>query len=700
MIDCNFIVPSGVGAVNERGTLLYNPACLPRFYHGTRDGDFWHDLFHALTGTGRMVIHLRRSLIALAGLIVGLYLLVACGQKTPTASSTPTSTPEPSNTATNQPPRLLTVCLGQEPTSLFPQNNPSMAARSVLAAIYDGPIDMNSYGAEAVILARMPSIENGDATLFAQSVYVGDEVVDASGTPVTLAVGVKVLPAGCHSQDCAVEYDGLSEIQMDQMQVTFNMLPGLTWSDGEPLTAGDSVYAYQVAASSTSTAARFIPDRTRAYEAADETTAQWWGKPGFIDPTFYTNFWSPLPEHLWGQVSMDQLRDTEAASRSPLGWGAYMLQEWAPGDHIALVKNPRYFRAGEGLPRFDILTFRFVPDPEAAIRELTAGSCDILDPSIHLDGQMALLRSLAEEGQLQAFFTRQPVMEALALGIQPASYDNGYAVGRDRVDFFGDVRVRQALATCLDRQQVVDSVLMGQSSVPDSYLPQDHPLHNPNAASYRFDVAAASQLLDEAGWKDEDHDPSTPRQAWGVAGIPSGTPFEVNYVTTDAAQRQQAGILLAASLAQCGIKVNVEYVDAETLYAPGPDGILFGRNFDLVEFAMGTTGIETPCDWYSSSEIPNATNLWVGTNVSGYHNPEFDVACLAAQKTLPGDPAQLEAYALAQSIFARDLPVIPLYWRVAIAAVRPDLCHFSPDPTATSSLWNVEAFDIGTDCRP
>ena len=174
----------------------------------------------------------------------------------------------------------------------------------------------------------------------------------------------------------------------------------------------------------------------------------------------------------------------------------------------------------------------------------------------------------------------------------------------------------------------------------------------------------------------------------------------MNYVTTNAVQRQQVSTILAAHLAQCGIKVNVQYLDANTLYAPGPDGMLFGRNFDLAEFAMGSTGIETPCDWYTSSEIPNAANNWVGTNVSGYNNPDFDAACLAAQQSLPDDPNHAAAYAQAQSIFAQDLPVIPLYWRVETAAARADLCQFSLDPTATSSLWNIEAFDSGPGCQP
>ena len=641
----------------------------------------------------------RRSIIPICGLIFGLSLLVACGQKTPSPT---TPTPKPTLTVTHVPvpPRKLTICLGQEPASLYPVNNPSSVARSVLAAVYDGPIDTNSYGYQAVILQRLPSIKNGDAQLFPKSVSVGDEVVDASGTPVTLGVGVKIRPAGCTSEACVIAYDGKSAVQMDQMQVTFRLLPGLTWSDGEPLTAEDSAYAYRVAADPASSGSRYLVYRTQAYEAADDATIQWWGKPGFIDPTYFTNFWPPLPKHLWSQFPIDQLGETDQSARTPLGWGAYVIQEWVAGDHITLTKNPHYFRAGEGLPKFDTLTFRFVPDPGTAISDLLAGTCDILDPSIHLDGQVGLLRSMAEKNQLQALFTTTPVMEELALGIQPASYDNGMDAGKDRVDYFGEPRVRQALALCLDRQQVVDSVLAGLSTVPNSYLPQGNLFYNTNATTYSFDVTAAGQLLEQAGWKDVDHDPSTPRQAWGVPGIPNGTPFEVNYVTTNAVQRQQVSTILTASLAQCGIKVDVQTLDANTLYAPGPGGVLFGRNFDLAEFAMGSTEIETPCDWYTSSEVPNAANNWVGTNVSGFINPDFEAACLASQQSLPDDPAHAAAYAQAQSIFAEDLPVIPLYWRVETAAARADLCHFSLDPTAASSLWNIEVFDSGAGCQP
>ena len=195
------------------------------------------------------------------------------------------------------------------------------------------------------------------------------------------------------------------------------------------------------------------------------------------------------------------------------------------------------------------MTFRFVADPGVAISDLLNGTCDILDPSIPLDGQTDLLRSMADQNQLQALFSKTPVMEELALGVKPASYDNGIDVGVDRPNYFGDVRVRQAIAYCLDRQQVVDTVLSGLSSVPNSYLPEEDILYNPDVTAYSFNVAAAGKLLDQAGWKDIDNDPSTPRQAWGVPGIPSGTPFVVNYATTNAVQRQQVTTILAGSLA-------------------------------------------------------------------------------------------------------------------------------------------------------
>ena len=642
-----------------------------------------------------------RFLKRISFLTLLIFLISACGLPFSggSAVSTVDVTPTPMLASTPAAPRVLTVCLGSEPNTLYPFAGPNDAALSVLAAIDDGPIDTISYENVPVILKKLPSFADGDAQIKPVTVSAGSLIVDAGGNLTSLTVGTRVRPASCRADGCAITYDGVTALQMDQMIVNFSLRSDITWSDGTPLTAEDSAYAYQLAADKNAKGSRFLIDRTQAYEATDTTTTQWWGIPGFIDPTFSTNFWSPAPKHVWSKFTASDLPQIDVASRSPIGWGPYMIQEWVAGDHITLTKNPYYFRASEGYPKFDQVTFRFIPDPNAAISELTAGRCDVLDPSINLDTQIALLQQLQQSGQAQALFAPGMSIEWLGLGINPASYDDGYNTEKgDRQNILADPRTRQAIAFCLDRQKVVDTVLFGQSSVPNSFTPPDHPLYDASLPAYHFDPAAGSQLLEQVGWKDLDGNPATPRLAVSVKNVAAGTPLVLNYFTTSTAQRRQAVDIFTQSLAQCGIGVKVQYYSQNDLYTSGPLGPLFGRSFDLVQYAMSTTDTEPPCNWFMSNEIPNAQNHWIGLNVSGYKNPDYDTACNTARSALPSEKSFTDSYHQAQAIFASELPSIPLYYRLKVAAARADLCHFDLDASA-NPLWNIEAFDMGPACK-
>jgi peptide/nickel transport system substrate-binding protein len=597
-------------------------------------------------------------------------------------------------------PRGLTVCLGEEPNTLYPLGGPNAAARSVLASVYDGPIELVGYDYQPVILAQMPSLKNGDAQIIKTAVQAGGQIVDADGNPVLLQQGVRVRPASCRAEDCILTYDGTTPLEMDQMVVSFRMRPDVTWADGTPLTADDSVYAFRLASDASSLVNTYLIDRTQTYEATDAHIAQWWGLPGYIDPTYFTNFWSPLPKHLWSQFPANKLSTLDIASRSPAGWGPYMIREWISGDHISLAKNPYYFRAADGYPKFDSLTFRFIADPATALGELVAGRCDILDPTIRLDNQVGLLQEMQKGGQVQAFFTPGMTIEWLGLGITPASYDDGYdtQVQKDRQDIFSDAHTRQGIAYCLDRQSVVNTVLFGLSTVPNTYVAVAHPLYDADIDPIPFDPAMGISLLEQAGWKDTDGNQSTARLAVSVKNVAAGTPLQLNYYTTAATQRRQVVEILTKSLAQCGVGLNVQYFSQNDLYAPGPNGLLFGRRFDLIEYAMGVNSLEPPCAWFTSSEIPSAANAWVGTNISGYKNPAYDSACRAAQQALPDEQAYTDSYRQTQVLFSTELPAIPLYYRLRVAAARPDLCHFDLDPTA-NPLWNIEAIDAGEACK-
>ena len=603
--------------------------------------------------------------------------------------------PEDVEEPAEQGPRTLVICQGAEPNSLYIYETGMVAAANILEAIYDGPIDERSFAYQPIILEKLPNLADGDAVLQTVSVSAVEKITDASGEVAELAEGVLVKPAGCTSLDCAVEYDG-NELLMDQLEVTFKLLPGITWSDGTPLTMHDSVFSFAKYMGPGNTSGRYWGERTSSYEALDDLTVVWTGVPGFLDSTYFTSFWSPLPEHVLGQYTDAELEEAEDANRLPLGWGAYIIDEWVQGDHITLHKNPNYWRAGEGLPKFDQVVYRFVgQNSNANIASLLAGECDIV--SSQLDDQSELLLDLTDAGQLNATFVTGTVWEHADFNIQPLGegYFAAWDTDGDGLGPFGDIRLRQAIAMCFDRQAVVNTVMFGQSEVVHTYLPRIHPLFNPDVKQWPFDVEAGSALLEEVGWIDHDGNFETPRVASGVKGVPDGTPLEFNYETTNAVQRQQATQILAESAAQCGIKVNQGYHPASVWFEGGPEGVLFGRRFDLGQFAW-LTGAPPPCDLYlGGTNIPSEETEWWGQNETGWDNPEYNVICNSALGTLPGQEGYEQYNLEAQRIFAEELPVVPLYLRLKLAATRMDMCGFIVDPTHNNVFWNIEAFDYG-----
>jgi peptide/nickel transport system substrate-binding protein len=423
-----------------------------------------------------------------------------------------------------------------------------------------------------------------------------------------------------------------------------------------------------------------------------------------------------MPEHQLGELNLDELLTAEAM-RAPLGWGPFMLESWAEGDQIRLVRNPQYFRAGEGLPNFDILVFRFIGlDPEQNLNAVSSGNCDVLDreaSEILMEAGLQQLLDLGSEKRLAVQAIPDSTWEHADFGIQHSSYDDGFQLAQDRPDFFGDVRTRQAIAHCLDREQVVETVLAGLSAVPDSYLPPDHPLADPEVTRYPFDPAAGAALLEQAGWRDEDANPETPRVARGIPTVPDGTLFAFTYLTSQGEQRRQAAEILTASLGECGIQATAEFRDIGELFSDGPEGPLFGRRFEMAQFAW-QTGVRNPCDLYLSSQVPGQpqgewTPLggieprpfvygWGGQNLTGFSNPDYDRACAAALAALPGQDGYTESHWESQAIFSAELPAVPLYQRLILAVSQVDLCGFQLDATAWSELWNIEALFRGESC--
>ena len=604
-----------------------------------------------------------------------------------------TESPEITPRASLPTARLLTICMADEPTSLFLYADGSVAARGIRQAIYDGPVDVREFNYVPVILEDVPDPENGDASFESVSVSAGELIVDSSGNLVNLGEGVVYYPAGCQDQACAQAYTGQEPVEIDQFVVRFRIQPQIQWSDGEPLTAEDSVYSYEIAGS---LYPRMRPDliaRTQSYQALDGNTVEWRGVPGYRRSDYSTYFFSPLPRHAWGGLSVEELFVADIANRTPIGWGAYVIDEWTVGDHITLSRNPNYFRAQEGLPAFDQLVFRFIADRDQALEALLAGECDYLDETFSLETEQARMLELRDTGRLSLLIETGTAWEQLSFGIA--------SLHAQEANIFQVKETRQAIAKCVDRQRMVQETSLGLSLAPDSYVHPAHPLANPNVRRYSFDPEAASELLEDIGWLDEDGDAGTPRVASGVPGVEDGTSLVLSFLTTDEPQKVGVAQIVKEGLAECGIVLEVVSMPWDALLAPGPEGPVFGRNFILAQYGW-ISALQPLCSIYTTAEIPGPypdyPKGWGGANASGYSNPTFDLVCQNALSSLPQMPEHRDYHYQAQQIYAEELPSIPLYLHLKMIAARPDMCGVITDPSAESALWNLENFDYGEGC--
>ena len=132
---------------------------------------------------------------------------------------------------------------------------------------------------------------------------------------------------------------------------------------------------------------------------------------------------------------------------------------------------------------------------------------------------------------------------------------------------------------------------------------------------------------------------------------------------------------------------------AEDLFAPGPEGVVFGRQFEMAQFAW-SFGKESLCKLFMSSEIPGIypdyPKGWGGGNAPGYSNPAFDAACNLALTSLPDSEEIIQAHQDALKIFVEDLPVLPLYFRRDVMLVSPEI--IGPETGNFMLLWNLEEY--------
>jgi peptide/nickel transport system substrate-binding protein len=587
---------------------------------------------------------------------------------------------EPTATPLTAPPKELVVCIGQEPQSLYPygQARPSEAAEHVWQGLYENMYTSLSYDYQARGLEKMPSLADGDAVLNRVTVAEGDVVFSVNEDVVRLTEGVTV--KNFDGQD--VTFVGVP-VTMAQLTVNFTLKP-LVWSDGMPVTAEDSVYSFKLAADASTPVPKRMFERTASYEATGDLGLAWTGVPGYLPADYFTNVWMPYPRHYWGGLTAAELVEADISNRRPLSHGPYQLAEWVQGDHITLTRNEFYYRADEGLPKIDTIRFIFVPNSSQLIAQLLSGQCDIGTHDGLGRADAGLLMEAEESGLLVPYFQSGTVFEHIDFGINSVEE---YALTRP--DWFQNPRVRQAITMCTDRQAMADQVMFGRTDLINAYVPSNHPLYPADAVQWPYDVAQANAILDSLRYLDSDED--------GIREDPgSGAPFKVTLLGALGNDvDEQVAEMFQEDLVQCGIEVAVSFIRSDDYFADGPDGKLFGRQFDLAAFPW-LISIEPNCALYLSSRTPGPENNWNRNynNNTGFRNDEFDAACSQALASLPGTDEYVQSHQEALRIWSEQLPIIPLFMRLKVAATGPGVLNFGTDPTQSSELWNLYELDL------
>jgi peptide/nickel transport system substrate-binding protein len=582
----------------------------------------------------------------------------------------------------------LIIGQDQEPDTLYRYGSDMLAASRIQSALYDGPIESMNGGYQPVLIETLPTIDNGGARLDRVSVAPGEPYVDAATGAVVTATQAEP------GED------------LPQLTVSFKLVDDLAWEDGKLVTAEDSVFAQQLACDPLTPVGKDLCDRTAGYTAVDDRAVEWKGLPGYTDQTYFTHFYAPLPRHQQGaggrpmaEMTPDAILGDPELNRKPLSYGPFKIDDWVAGERLVLLRNPSYWRAGEGLPFLDSVEYRFIPESDALLDALVAGEIDV---ALGLTGeQVDALADAEKSGEVKASVLDGSAWELIAFNLDPVDADAHVPFGACRA-------LRQAIAFGTDRSEMAAMLGQDQTTVMHSFLPPEHWAYPPadGLMEYDYDPQRAASLLDGLGFTDDDGSPNTPRRAskaitctilTGTEGrskaqeIPAGTELVLTLDTTEGNPlRERITLLFQENMQRIGVGVNLAYRPAAALLGKGPEGLVAGRRFDLAQFAWPNDA-EPPVDLFRCSEIPSEANAWSGLNPTGWCDLAYDRASWQAEMTLDREQS-LSSYHTAGRIFSENLPVLPLFARTKVLGTRPGVVNVAPNPTINSETWNIEAW--------
>jgi ABC-type transport system substrate-binding protein len=304
-----------------------------------------------------------------------------------------------------------TIVLGwtQEPASLFTLVEDAFVANLAYQMMRPLQNTSKNYDFQAVLVKQLPTLENGGTTNNDVEVKEGDMVVDANGDPIALAAGVKIKNAAGEE----IEYTG-GTVTMKQLVSRFELIDGLTWEDGTPVSSADLELNKKIACDPESGATSFIVcDKTASTEFLTDAVGyvQTW-LPGVQDPLYFIPVWGIYPAHQLGEVAAKDWATNPLVAETPLSYGPYKIKEWVKGEKMVFEANPTWVFGAAKTPN---LVIQFIT-AESQETLLLGGEIDLLD-STSLVGLTETLVAAETEGKIKTFTNPSATWEHIDISL-------------------------------------------------------------------------------------------------------------------------------------------------------------------------------------------------------------------------------------------------------------------------------------------
>lgn len=520
-------------------------------------------------------------------------------------------------------------------------------------------------GGEAAETASESSPETEEAVEEAPAAEDGAPAVVRigwGGSPDTLNPGTAVLAEAYTLFELV--YDSMYQLQVDGtytleladsvdvsddgLVYTYHIRDGILFHDGEPLTAADIAYSYNLYA--TQEDFPFLPVYTEYFEnveATDDSTLVLTLSQAIPNIESQLIFLYVVPEHIWSAVE----NAAEFENETMIGSGPFKLKEYSQNEFVTLDAVPDHYL---NPPQIDGAVFQTFDNQDALVQALRTGQVDMITEMPNT--AVVALRNEADVAVVTGPPLSPSVTDIILNVTEPENCppDDGICSGNPALL---DRNVRLALAHATDKQQIIDVVLLGLGApgltlIPDSLAP----FYNDAIEDYAFDIDLANQILDDAGYADTDGD--------GVRETPDGSgtlTFRMNW-PSDSINAPRMAELLAANWGQIGVQTEQQALDPDALTSvccPTFD-------FDIILWGWGSDPDPNfLLSVMTTDEIPT------GNSETGWSNAEYD-ALFVEQATELDKDRRIELVREMQAIAHADIPYIIPYYAQSVQAYRTD----------------------------